>query len=440
MINLLRSLLAGTVSALVRDRRDLALENLALRQQLAVYKRARKRPRLSKADRAFWVLLTRTWSGWKDALLIVKPDTVMAWHRKGFRLFWTWRSRRRTGRPPIDQEVRELIRKMSTANVRWGAPRIHGELLKLGIQVSQTTVAKYMVRHRKPPSPTWRSFLDLPQAQVTRDRHHVGDLVSMDFLAVPTATFRVLFVLVILAHRRRRLVHLLPKAQVRSPDRYVTANPTARWTAQQVTDAFLWDTAPRYLLRDRDGVYGAEFRRQVAAMGIEEVLTAPQSPWQLPKAQVTCDRHPFAERVLGSIRRELLDHVIVLNERHLRRLLAEYSSYYAADRTHLSLGKDAPDGRQVEAPKTGKVVDLPRVGGLHLPYTPPGDSTETEAVDSGQTRQSSPAMVVAAAGRVPDRGRVHVATRVPQVDRGRGAVPGGRVLRRRRTSGPGTSR
>jgi len=335
MLRLLRSLLAGTASAL-RDRRDLALENLALRQQLAVFKQSTKRPRLSKADRAFWVLLSRTWSGWKEALLIVKPETVVAWHRKGFRLYWTWKSRRRVGRQPVDPEVRDLIRKMSASNPLWGAPRIHGEILKLGIQVSQTTVAKYMVRARKPPSQTWRTFLD----------NHLRGLVSMDFFVVPTATFRVLFVVVVLAHHRRRLVHF-----------NVTENPTARWTARQVVVAFPWDSAPRYLLRDRDGVYGDEFRRQVAAMGIEEVLTAPQSPWQ----------NPYAERLGGSIRRELLDHVIVVGEGHLRQLLSEYAAYYARDRTHLSLDKDAPDGRPVEA-QTGTVVELPRVGGLHHRY------------------------------------------------------------------------
>jgi len=206
----------------LRDRRDLALENLALRQQLAVFKQSTKRPRLSKADRAFWVVLSRTWKDWKDALLIVKPETVIAWHRKGFRLYWTWKSRRRVGRQPVDPEVRDLIRRMSAANVTWGAPRIHGELLKLGIQVSQTTVAKYMLRVRKPPSQTWRTCLD----------NHVRDLVSMDFFVVPTATFRVLFVVVILAHHRRRLVHF-----------NVTENPTARWTAYQVVEAFPWDTA-----------------------------------------------------------------------------------------------------------------------------------------------------------------------------------------------------
>ena len=271
MLRLLRTLLSGTISVL-RDRRDLALENLALRQQLAVFKQSAKRPRLSQADRAFWVLLSRRWDGWRRALLIVKPETVVAWHRKGFRLYWTWKSRRRRGgRQPIDPEIRDLIRKMTASNPLWGAPRIHGELLKLGIQISQTTVAKYMRRPRKPPSQTWRTFLD----------NHLREMVSMDFLAVPTATFRVLFALVILAHDRRRLVHF-----------NVTANPTARWTAQQVVDAFPWDSSPRYLLRDRDAEDGADFRRRVAGMGIEEVLTAPRSPWQ----------NPYAERLVGTLR------------------------------------------------------------------------------------------------------------------------------------------
>jgi len=192
--------------------------------------------------------------------VIVKPETVVRWHRAGFRKYWTWKSRpRRGGRPKIDPEVRELIRKMNCANPTWGAPRIHGELQKLGIVVSPATVSKYMVRRRKPPSQTWRTFLD----------NHVNELVSVDFFTVPTATFEVLFVFLVLAHDRRRVVHF-----------NVTKNPTARWTARQITEAFPWDTAPRYLLRDRDSTYGSEFRGRVGAMGIEEVITAPRSPWQ----------------------------------------------------------------------------------------------------------------------------------------------------------------
>ena len=226
---------------------------------------------------------------------------------------------------------------MSLANPLWGAPRIHGELLKLGIQVSQATVAKYRVRRPKPPSQTWRTFLG----------NHLRDLVSVDFFVVPTATFRVLFVFLVLAHDRRRTLHF-----------NVTDHPSAEWTAQQLVEAFPWDTAPRYLLRDRDSIYGEYFRRRVRGMGIREVLIAPRAPWQ----------NAFVERLIGSIRRECLDHVVVLNESSLRRTLNSYLEYYQRSRTHLALGKDAPEPRPVQPPELGPVVRLPQVGGLHHRY------------------------------------------------------------------------
>jgi len=218
-----------------------------------------------------------------------------------------------------------------------GAPRIHGELLKLGIEISERTVCRLLPRKRRPPSQSWKTFLD----------NHVSELVSVDFFTVPTATFRVLFVLVLLAHPRRRLVHF-----------NVTEHPTAEWTAQQIREAFPEDRAPRYLIRDRDGVYGDQFRDRVREMGMTEVLTAPQSPWQ----------NAFAERVIGSIRRECLDHVIVLGEKHLRRILRSYFKYYQKSRTHLSLGKDAPSTRAVQPPELGAVVEIPQVSGLHHRY------------------------------------------------------------------------
>ena len=223
---------------------------------------------------------------------------------------------------------------MSRSNPLWGAPRVHGELMKLGISISQAAVSKYMVRHRKPPSQAWRSFLD----------NHVKDLVSVDFFTLPTATFRVLFVFIVLRHDRRRIVHF-----------NVTDHPSAEWTAQQIVDAFPWDTAPRYMLRDRDGIYGRYFNRRVAGLGVEQVLTAPRSPWQ----------SPYVERVIGSIRRECLDHVIVLDERHLRRILRDYIDYYHSCRTHLSLEKDAPKPRPIESQVIGPVTTVPKVGGLH---------------------------------------------------------------------------
>ena len=298
-----------------------------------------KRPRISRVDRAFWVVLSRIWPRWGEALTLVQPATVVAWHRKGFRLYWTWKSRKRKGRPSIAPELRDLIRKMSTANPLWGAPRIHGELLKLGIRISQATVSKYMERRSpNPPSQTWRTFL----------QNHTRDLVSIDFFTVPTVSFRVLFVFVILSHERRQVVHL-----------NVTAHPTATWTAQQIVEAFPWNTKPRYLLRDRDGIYGEEFVRRVRSLGIDEVRTAPRSPWQ----------SPYVERLIGSIRRECLDHLMVFGERHVRRVLSEYLTYYHRSRSHLSLRKDCPETRPVEPPERGKVIELPQVGGLHHRYT-----------------------------------------------------------------------
>jgi len=318
--------------------RQLALENLALRQQLAVYKRTVTRPPLRRRDRLFWVGLASVWAGWKQSLVIVTPDTVLRWQRRRFRAYWTLLSGRPTGgRPPIDPAIRALVKRMAAANSLWGAPRIHAELLKLGITLSERTVSRLLPKRRTPPSQTWRTFL----------ANHARDLVAFDFFTIPTAGLRVLFVLVVLAHHRRRVVHFS-----------VTEHPTAHWTAQQIVDAFPDDSAPSYLLHDRDNVYGQAFRQRVKRMGIEEVLTAPQSPWQ----------NPFAERLIGSIRRECLDHVVVLGERHLRRILTAYFAYYHRTRTHLSLEKDAPDGRPIEPPSLGAVLAIPEVGGLHHRY------------------------------------------------------------------------
>jgi putative transposase len=336
---LMISTLLRTLIATLACHRMLVLENLALRNQIAVLQRSVKRPRLKNRDRLFWVLLSRIWQNWAGSLAVVKPETVIRWHRKGFRLFWTWKSRRtRKGRPAVGLEIRQLIRKISRANPGWGAPRIHGELQKLGITISQPAVSKYMVRHRKPPSQSWRTFLD----------NHIGNMVSVDFFTVSTVTFRVLFVFVILAHDRRRVVHF-----------NVTDSPTAKWTAQQIVEAFPWDSAPRYLLRDRDGIYGLDFSDRVRNMGRQEVKTAPRSPWQ----------NPYVERLIGTLRRDCLDHVIILNEKHLRRLLQGYLAYYHNFRTHLSLEKDCPESRPVELPDQGQIVEFPMVGGLHHRYS-----------------------------------------------------------------------
>ena len=327
----------GTLRSAVRTHRELALENLALRQQLAVWKARKPRPRLTTADRMFWILLSRLWRSWRHSLQLVRPETVVGWHRQGFRRYWAWKSRRRLGRPAINADLQDLIRRMSSANPLWGAPRIHGELLKLGITVSQATVSKYMLRPRRPPSQAWRTFL----------KNHAKDLIALDFLTVPTATFRVLFVLVVLTHSRRRLVHF-----------NVIEHPTAEWTARQLLEACVHEAAPRYLIRDRDRVYGERFSRQARALDIREVVITPRSPWQ----------NAYAERVIGSIRRECLDHVAVIGERHLRTVLTKYVDYYNSSRTHLSLAKDAPEPRTVHRPSEGRVVEVPRVGGLHHEY------------------------------------------------------------------------
>jgi putative transposase len=329
--------LLAVFRSVFRSRAALELENVALRHQLNVLRRSVKRPKLTPTDRYVWVVLSRVWKDWRTALAIVQPETVIAWHRKGFRLFWTLKIRRgKSGRPAVSREVRELIRRMSRENPLWGAPHIHGELLKLGISIGETSVAKYMVRHRKTPSQTWRTFLN----------NHVKTLVSVDFFTVPTIRFQVLYVFLVLAHERRRVVHF-----------NVTAHTTAEWTAQQLREAFPFDQLPRYLLRDRDKIFGEDFRRRVRDMKIQEVLSTPRSPWQ----------RAYVERLIGAIRRECLDHVIVFHEAGLR-ILSAYFRYYHSVRPHLALEKDSPDPRKVHPPEWGCVVAIPEVGGLHHRY------------------------------------------------------------------------
>jgi putative transposase len=332
------SALLAFVVSLFQSRQGLHLRILALQHQVAVYKQTVHRPCLTPTDRLFWVWLARLWPGWRGALQFVQPRTVIAWQRKRFRDHWRRLSQQRNpGRPGIAKDVRDLIRSMWQANPTWGSPRIVGQLRKLGIEVAKSTVEKYRTRIKKPPSPTWKTFL----------RNHIRDMVALDFFTAPTATYKVLFVLLILAHERRRIIHF-----------NVTEHPTAQWTAQQVVEAFPWDEAPRYLLRDRDRIYGTHFRQRVRHMGIHEVVIAPRSPWQ----------NPYVERLIGSIRRECLDHVIVLHERHLQRLLTGYFAYYHHWRTHLSLAMDCPKSRPIQPPDCGQVIAVPAVGGLHHPY------------------------------------------------------------------------
>jgi transposase InsO family protein len=338
----MRPSVAALVAALwssLRTRAELQAEILALRRQLAVLQQAApRRLRLSRADRLLWVVLSRVWSGWRRTVQIVKPATVVAWHRRFFAWQWRWRSLPpRLGRPPIAVDVRTLIQRMHRANPLWGAPRIHGELQKLGIEIAETTVAKDLGRRPSAPSPTWRTFL----------RTHLSQCASIDFFTVPTATFRVLFVLVILSHDRRRIVHL-----------NVTEHPTAAWTRQQIREAFPDQTAPAYLIRDRDGAYGPDFGRLLQGFGTEEVVIAPRSPWQ----------NPFVERLIGTLRRECLDHMIVWNERSLRRTLSGFVAYYHEWRPHLSLDKDAPIPRAAQPPPCGAIIQVPHLGGLHHHY------------------------------------------------------------------------
>jgi len=325
--------------SILRSRAAVELENLALRHQIGVLQRsAARRLKLTSGDRLFWICLSRFWRDWRSALAIVKPETVVAWHRAAFRVFWTWKVRRgKPGRPLISREVRDLIPKMCRENPLWGAPRIHGELLKLGFNIAESSVGKYMVRRNKVPSQNWRTFLE----------NHAQQLVSIDFFTVPTIRFQVLYVFLVLAHDRRRILHF-----------NVTAHPTAEWTGQQMREAFPFAQLPRYLLRDRDAIFGHDFREQLRDMGICEVLSAPRSPWQ----------RAYVERVIGSIRRECLDHVIVLHETSLRRTLKSYFEYYHRSRTHLSLGKDAPEPRAIQPSELGSVVAVPQVGGLHHRY------------------------------------------------------------------------
>jgi transposase InsO family protein len=338
MITVLSALIS-LLSFRLRSRASLELEVIALRHQVTVLRRQRPgHPRLLCSDRLIWVWLYRIWPQALHAMVLVKPATVIQWHRKGFQLYWRWRSRSgQPGRPKTRPEIRNLIRQMSIANPLWGAPRIHGELLKLGIVVSQATVGRYMPWRPKVPSPTWRSFLP----------NHMSDTAAVDMFVVATATFRLLYTVIVFGHDRRRIVHF-----------DVTRNPTQVWLARQMTEAFPWDTAPRYLLRDRDASYGQAFRVRLQAMGIKELVTAPRSPWQ----------NAYAERVIGSVRRECLDHVIIFGERHLRDVLSSYFQYYNKTRTHLSLNKDCPESRPIHPLTAGKIIPFPEVGGLHHRY------------------------------------------------------------------------
>jgi putative transposase len=337
MVALLTAIVHAIV-ALLRHRASLVAENLALRQQLAVLRRAAPRPRLRAVDRAFWVALSRTWSRWAETVVIVKPETVIGWHRRGFVRFWA-RHSRCAGRPPIAPAIVELI--VAQENPTWSRRRIASELAKLGHVVSKDTVARYMPRRRprsRPPLQTWGTFV----------RNHLRGTLAIDFLTVPTATLGVLYVFFVLSRERRRVLHV-----------NVTAHPYAAWAAQQMIEAVAPDVVAERVIRDRDRIFGAVFDKRLVGMGLEQFRIAPRAPWQ----------NGFAERFVGTIRRELLDHVIVLGERHLLRLVRDYVRFYNDDRPHMALDGDAPAGRALEGPADGDVIALPRVGGLHHRYS-----------------------------------------------------------------------
>jgi transposase InsO family protein len=330
------SLVWSLLAVFFRSRASLEAEILILRHQLNIQRRhLPRRLNFTAINRLIFVALYHLLPGTLNALTLVKPDTIVRWHRAGFRSYWRWKSRHHSGRPTVPAETRQLIREMSVANPLWGAPRIHGELRKLGIEIGQTSVAKYMARRRGPPSQGWKTFL----------RNHADGIAAMDLFVVPTISFRLLYGLLIMRHGRRRILWL-----------GVTAHPTAEWITNQLTEACGWDEAPRHLIRDLDRVYGEIFVRRLRSMGIRDRPTSPRSPWQ----------NGYAERLIGSIRRECVDHIIVVGERHLRHLLLSYMNYYNEARTHLSLNKDAPVPRAVE--RTGHILCRPVLGGLHHRY------------------------------------------------------------------------
>jgi transposase InsO family protein len=337
MVALLCFLLALFASPF-KSKSRLEAENAALRHQLAVLRRkVRGRVQFTNGDRLFFVRLYRWFPSVLKAIIIIRPETLVRWHRAGFRRYWRWKSRSQGGRPQIGADLRALIRRMSVDNPLWGAPRIHGELLKLGFEVAQSSVAKYkyMIKWSGPSVQGWRTFL----------HNHAPNIAAMDLFVVPTIGFDLLYALVIVRLARRELVWI-----------NVTANPTAEWIARQITEAFPWNEVPRYLIRDRDQVYGAAVTHRLRAMGIRDKPIAPGSPWQ----------NGFAERLIGSIRRECTDHVIALGEGHFRRVLQSYALYYNELRTHRSLDKDAPVHRATES--VGAIISRPVLAGLHHHY------------------------------------------------------------------------
>jgi putative transposase len=331
----------AAIRVFFRRRADLALEILALRQQVAVFKRKRPRPALHSLDRLFWTVLREVWPRWSDVLVIVKPETVVRWHRAGFRMFWRWKSRPSNGRPKVSAEIRALIRRLAMENPSWGAPKIHGELLKIGFEVAERTVARYLrnARRRGDPARRWLAFL----------ANHREVIVAMDFFTVPTLSFQHLYCFFVIEHGRRRILHF-----------NVTPHPTSDWVVQQLRQTFPEAGPYRYIILDRDAKFDAEVMGFLQATGLKTKRTSVRAPWQ----------NGTAERWVGSCRREILDHVIALNESHLRRMIRDYVTFYHNDRIHDSLDKDTPGRRPVELRPSpiATVTSSPRLGGLHHRY------------------------------------------------------------------------
>src|SRR3989454_2777921 len=324
------------VADIFKSRRRLEAENVFLRHQLNIaLRQAPPRLRLRGSDRALLVWMTRLWPSLISAAQVVQPETILRWHRSGFKAFWRWKSQKRAGRPKIDHGLRDLIQRMSKENQQWGASRIHGELLMLGFEVAQSTVSKYMVRGGTSPSQGWKTFL----------RNQAQAIAAIDLCVVSTLTFDRLFTFLVLGHGRRQLLWF-----------EVTRHPTAEWLARQITEAFPWASAPTYLVRDNDRAYGHVFTFRLRAMGIRDRPISPRSPWQ----------NPYVERLIGTVRRECLDRVLIFGEAHLRQILSSYAAYYNEVRTHLALGKDAPAGRAVQ--RSGAIVAIPILSGLHHHY------------------------------------------------------------------------
>ncbi len=334
---------AAAAAGFFNSRVSLVAENLCLRQQLLVLQRRHPRPRPRDADRRFWILASRWFWTWRGTLLIVKPETVMGWHRKGWRAYWRWRSRApaNSGRRPIRIELRWLIRRMASENILWGQRRIQAELARLGFKVSARTVAKYMcIRHDRGPSPSWQSFLE----------RHAAEIWACDFFCIQTLWFKTLHAFFVVSHASREVLHV-----------QVTRHPTAAWVAQQIVECCGWDRAPpRFLIRDRDSRYGALFDRRLRKLGITQI----RIPFRVPQA------NSIAERGVRSVRQECLDHTLIFGERHLRRVLAEYVTYFNQWRPHQSIGQRAPRAavRRVPSHQGSKVVALPVLRGLHHVY------------------------------------------------------------------------